>query len=157
MVKSATIDPMREPATTTDTSDRMLIAGDVLAEGGDWPAAIEAWQSALRSDPAERSAVERRLTWFLANAGATSRRGSRTGRLVVIAAIAAALATAFVLIPDEPGTRSADLWAVAAWAMIAVAAVSVLSAARYSGGEPVEHLLDRAREVARTIDSTRNG
>jgi hypothetical protein len=157
MAKSATIDSMREPETTIDSSSRALLAGDALAEVGDWSAAIETWRSALRSDPAERSAVERRLTWFLANSGATPRRESRTLRLVVVATIATALATAFVLIPDEPGPRSADLWAVAAWVMIVVAAASVLTAARYSGGEPVERLLERAREVARTIDTTRNG
>jgi hypothetical protein len=157
MAKSATIDSMREPETTIDSSDRALLAGDALAEGGDWSAAIETWRSALRSDPAERPAVERRITWFLANADATPRRGSRTVRLVVVAAVATVLATAFVLIPDEPGTRSADLWAVAAWVMIAVAAISVLTAARYSGSEPVERLLNRARDVARTIDTTRDG
>jgi hypothetical protein len=148
---------MSDSATTSDNTEPNLRAGDALAEAGDWPAAIEAWSTALKASPGSRDPVQQRLTWFLGEAQPRWNRHSRTLLLVATATLSAILATVFVLIPDDPGARSANMWAIAAWIMIAVATVLVILAARGADNDSPERLLKDARNAARKLDSEGNG
>lgn len=133
-------------------STNPLSSGDALATAGDWPAAIAAWERAAADHAALRPAVERRLTWLVAEAGQPAAREHRILPLVLAFLVAVALGMAFLMFAGEPGSRGADLWAVATWAMVAVAVVAALVAARRSGQAQGGHLAARARRAADQID-----
>jgi ABC-type Fe3+ transport system permease subunit len=137
-------------------STNPLSTGDALATAGDWPAAIDAWQRAAGANAALRPAVDRRLAWFLTETGRRAARELRVVPLVIAFVGALVLGIAFLALAGTPGSRSADLWAIATWAMVAVAAVSALLAARRSGTAPDRHLAAGAWRAAEQLDREPN-
>jgi hypothetical protein len=144
---------MIDAARDSDSMNSDLARGDALATIGDWPAAIRAWDAAALEQPAMRPRIERRLRWFLTETGTARSDRARLGPLILTFVAATVLGMAFLMIAGTPGTRAADLWAVAIWIAVAVAVVAALVAARRSGGEPLDRLLDRARQTAERLDS----
>jgi hypothetical protein len=130
----------------------MLSNADALAETGDWPGAIEAWRCAADQHPELRPAVERRLEWFLSETGQYRIGRPRILLLVLAFLVSTVLGTMFLMFAERPGSLSSNLWAVAAWAMIAVATVAALLAARRSGETPLGHLVASARRGAEHSD-----
>ena len=130
----------------------MLSNADALAEAGDWSAAIEAWHRAASEHPSLRPAVERRLEWFLAETCQSRDRRSRILSLVLVFLVSTVLGMVFLMFAERPGSPSANLWAIAAWIMTAVATVAALVAARRSGEMPLGHLVARARSTAEWLD-----
>ena len=129
-----------------------LSPADALAAAGDWPAAVEAWQRAAEEDPSVRPEVERRLEWFLAETGQRTPARRHVLPLVLACLIATALGTAFLSVAGQPGSLSANLLAIGAWAMTAVAIVTALIAARRSGDAPIGQLIASARSAARQFE-----
>jgi hypothetical protein len=58
----------------------------------------------------------------------------------------------FLAFAGTPGSRSANLCAIATWVMIAIAAVSAVVAARESGEASLDQRFARARRVAARLD-----
>lgn len=146
----ATIGAMTDARPADPTS--MLSNADALAETGDWPAAIEAWHRAASEHPSLRPAVERRLEWFLAETGQSRGGRPRILSLVLAFLVSTVLGMVFLTFAERPGSLSANLWAVAAWVMTAVAIVAALVAARRSGETPLGHLVASARRAAGRFD-----
>lgn len=151
---------MSSPATTSDSTSVSLRTGDSLARAGDWVRALQEWHEAVTENVSLQPAVEQRLVWFLneTGEGGTVRR-TTTGLRVLIMVVTAAAAAAFVLAAGEPGTTKANIWAVAAWFMIAISATCAVAGARAPRSESFEALMTRARTTAnRLVDDTmRNG
>lgn len=130
----------------------MLSNADALAETGDWPGAIEAWRCTASEHPELRPAVERRLEWFLSETGQSGSGRPRILSLVLTFVVSTALGMLFLMFAERPGSLSSNIWAVAAWAMIAVATVAALLAARRSGETQLGPLIASARRVAGRSD-----
>jgi hypothetical protein len=159
-VESGTIAAMIEPTTATATPD-ILATGDALATAGRWAAALASWEDAARRDPSVAGAVEDRVTWFLDETG-TRRISHRQlhPAWILTFLLATLCAAGFVAIAGTPGSAGANLWAVAAWIMIVVAAVASVIGARERSRQDVHRLFQRATQVARQREADmaqRNG
>lgn len=112
---------------------------------------MHAWQQAAEVSPHE---VRARVAWFLAHTNQANPK-QRLGRVpVVVASFAAALlATVFVLVPEDPGSRYSNIWAAAAWSMIAVSVILTLTAARMPFVEDLNSMMRRAMNLAEALDS----
>jgi hypothetical protein len=150
--ESSTIGGMSTPTIQSNVPADALATGDAFATSGRWLAAVDAWAAAVRADPTTSAAAERRLEWLLRE---TSSRDGGVGRILpLLLAFAAAtlLAMSFLAFAGTPGSRSANLWAIATWVMIAIAAVSAVVAARESGEASLDQRFARARRVAARLD-----
>ena len=152
---------------TSDTQSPSLELGDRAAADGAWVKAIQVWTSLLDM-PAQRSAAQERLRWFLAEGAAhpgagtsvvTARLGS--GALLLAAVACGLFGTALVLIGENLTGTSRNLLSTGAWLLYIATAALVISYA-YRVGKPgvavAEDLSDadlqHARELALRVQST---
>lgn len=149
---------MSEPTVTSTDKSRALQSGDEHAAAGRWVSALSAWSQVLVREPALELEVEQRVSWFLTHSGrAATSRNADVWPLAMVSLGTALFATAFVLIPDAPGSTESDLWAGAAWVMIAISIVTALFAARGSGEPSLTEKLKRAQRVATRLEQQDQG
>ena len=130
----------------------LLSTADALAERGDWLAAFDAWQAAAMENPSLRTAVERRLDWFLGETDHASRNGRRVLAPVLVFLAMTALGMLFLLFAGEPGSTGANLWAAGTWVAVVVASVAALVAARRTGEASLGDRFARVRRIAARLD-----
>lgn len=144
---------MSRPFDLPPDTHPLLTSGDTHAIAGRWVPALEAWYQAAKSDDTLQAAVTRRLDWFLAESGQPVQETTgATLRLVSISFTAAVLATVFVLIPNDPGSTTSNIWASAAWILIVGSAVTAIVAARGRTRASLHQMMQRAEVIARTMD-----
>ncbi|HYH11768.1 MAG TPA: hypothetical protein VD789_05365 [Thermomicrobiales bacterium] len=151
---------MSSPDSISERTAIAITNGDSLARAGDWVRALQAWNEAAIENISLQPAVERRLVWFLRATGQHEPARPVGTRMLVLMMLATALAaTSFVLVAGEPGTTSANIWAVASWIMIAISTVCAVAGARAPRRESFDALMARARSTANRLvdDTTRNG